>query len=281
MRISLAKEIDFENIKASWKIAFKNDSPIDYIDWFFEKNYNPSCTFVLKNKKQLISSLQWKECELQFNDKKQKAAMIFGINTLEEFQNLGYMKKILEHAIKLLSKKYDQILIQAYNWDLYRKFGFVNIAYKYHFSIDWNELIGQKINFIKNPSNQSLCAIYQQFINKFSFYSHRHENDFQLIKEENKFFEVDFYASNNAYVVYCKTNNTIFETCYKTTNDLEDLLISIKENIPINTIVLPLYQDKVNWAKYEKEELFLQILSSPKVQIEKAKLTNINFLDWV
>lgn len=281
MRISLAQAIDFHSIKESWVSAFKNDSPIEYIDWFFEKVYNPNHTIVLKEKDQLISSLQWRECDLQFNKETKKAVILFGINTLEQFQNHGYMKKIVECAIKFLSKKYDHILIQAYNWDLYRRFGFVNIAYKYYFAINWDKLVAKKISVIKNPSNELLVNIYSKFISKFSFYSHRVDYDFQIIKEENSYFGVDFYASENAYVLYSRANNTILETCYKSIPDLENLIFSLKESIHVDYIVLPLYQDKIDWAKYDREELFLQILSSPKVQVEKAKLTTINFLDWV
>ena len=52
--------------------------------------------------------------------------LLFGVATSNKYQKCGYMRQLLEYIFSVYS--YDFMLVQAYNWDVYRTFGF-NEAY--------------------------------------------------------------------------------------------------------------------------------------------------------
>ena len=66
--------------------------------------------------------LHLRDMELMMDGKVTAAKLILGIATDPEYQECGYMRQLLTHVLDKNTQT--PLLIQAYDWELYKPFGF-------------------------------------------------------------------------------------------------------------------------------------------------------------
>ena len=72
--------------------------------------------------------LQIRYMDIMKDNERMNVGLIFGVATNKKYEGCGYMKQLMNHVLNQYSKPF--IFIQAYNWDIYKSFGFEE-AYTY------------------------------------------------------------------------------------------------------------------------------------------------------
>lgn len=108
-------------IKNLWLNSFPDENPLTTA-FYFDKLYDPKQTQCLLHDDQLVCMLHLRDMELMMDGKVTAAKLILGIATDPEYQECGYMRQLLTHVLDKNTQT--PLLIQAYDWELYKPFGF-------------------------------------------------------------------------------------------------------------------------------------------------------------
>lgn len=69
--------------------------------------------------------LQLRPMTIVLDGKDVRVPFVVGVATNPEYEGCGYMGMLLRYALKTVQGKAPFVLLQAYNWDLYKSFGFI------------------------------------------------------------------------------------------------------------------------------------------------------------
>lgn len=108
-------------IKALWLNSFPDENPLT-TSFYFEHLYDSNQTQCLLHEDQLVCMLHLRDMELMMDNQKISAKLILGIATDPKYQECGYMRQLLTFVLDKF--KTTPLLIQAYDWELYKPFGF-------------------------------------------------------------------------------------------------------------------------------------------------------------
>lgn len=215
--ISKASENDFNQILQLWKNSFE-DEDFDSTSFYFHHLYNPSHTYLLKYNDTILSMLQVRYITIQKENTPMKVALIVGVATHPDYQKCGYMRILLEYVLELLGETV--VFIQAYNWDLYRRFGFSE-AYTYKKS--FYESLGD-YNGTSCHDAKHLLSIYNDYVLNKDGYRIRDMNyyeDFFLPYHASNY---EIIANEDAYIVVDKNHTCVSECIYRNIDSLLSLL---------------------------------------------------------
>lgn len=226
--IRIANKKDLNNLKELWYECFIEHDGKDGVDYYFDHHFDLDHTLVLYEDDNLICSMQLNQHQLMINNKVESVSFVVGVATFNKYRKQGYMKKILNYGIEYSRDVLKQklMILQAYNWDIYRPFGFEDYYYINECVVNVNDL-NNKIIELDSYNEQSLLKSYQLYTSKLNGYKIR---DYEYYQKYLKMLESDglkvaSYLEN--YIIY-KKNKKIFEVVEAIYNDETELFDLIK-----------------------------------------------------
>lgn len=254
-----AKADDLIILNKLWYEAFLQHDSKESIDYYFENHFDLEHTFVLENNNEILSSLQLNQHQLMYNNEVINISFVVGVSTFLKYRGKGYMKELLNKAIDYArtTLKQEYMILQAYDWDLYRPFGFIDAYYKSINSLSIKELEIYSDDIILDVNEQILLEIYNEYTKKLNGYCIRNleyfTNQIKLLEVEN--FKV--INSKDAYLFYQVLNDKIIvsECAFKNKEALYSLLKSCLIKEQKNSITF--YSDIKNFTS--ETELFMMI----------------------
>lgn len=260
MKCRLAHKKDLPKLKAIWDEVFLEHEPQESIDFYFANNFDLEHTFVLENdNKEIVSTLQLNQHEIMLDLKKTSVSFVVGVATLEKEQRKGYMRLLLEYAIKYAKEtlKQEMMILQAYNWDVYRSFGFYEAYYKSEVPFLLEDLDGYQEARQMHIDSKLLLNIYEKYTTELNGYKIR---DLKYFDKHQKALAVDktqIAASEDAYLFYQISGGkvVVIETAY---TDKEALYALLKSVLKINNVPEALVSTDIKHFD-DKRVLFMMI----------------------
>ena len=272
---------DRDVIKRMWIENFQEDS-LDFVDFYFDTIYQLETTYVLKIKNLIVSVLQMNPIEIMMKQKKESVSFVVGVCTHHYFRRLGFMRNLLEYALQLHSNE-AFIVLQAYNWNIYKPFDFKIRYYKKKVRIDTlinnNDCI-DNLEIMTSVCSKDLLLIYQQYTKEKEGYRIRDIAYYQeyllpCIKIED-YRILSGYSTNQiqTYVIYAIKEDYIHirEAIFLNRESLFSLLKHLQETYKIKTIdleiaiddfeidgqvIVPFMMLKENHLSIDEESLFI------------------------
>lgn len=127
--IRKAGKEDTDQIRELWQASFPEETA-DTTAFYFEHLYQPDDCFVIDHEGEILSMLQCRSISLMVNEKPQRTSFIVGVATKAVYRHNGLMRELLHHVLGLLKEQEPFTILQAYDWKLYKPFGFVVTHYR-------------------------------------------------------------------------------------------------------------------------------------------------------
>ena len=226
-----------DSIIEIWKLCFPYDTE-EFRTLYFEKVYQDDEVLILLEDNRVIASLQMIPYQIKFGDKIYPAAYISGAMTHPDFQEKGYMGKLLNHAFEEMKRKKIPItfLIPQNDqlFDFYSKHG-------YQKAFTWNSNTTFEIKnkeFEKNRFFQyksmeevdleGLYSIYSDFLNKKENAVTKTIQQFSLILEDVFIDKGAVFIGKNgiALTIPDESNSSVILKEYFCPPDEKDELLS-------------------------------------------------------
>lgn len=228
MKSRIANQQDLKVLKELWYECFLEHDSKESIDYYFENNFDLNHTFVLEVDNEIVCSLQLNQHKIKYNNNIESVSFVVGVATFLKHRRKGYMKVLLNYAIKYASEELKQnyMILQAYDWNVYRPFGFYEAYFKKEVIYKVNDLKDHKEANEIDVSSQNLLNIYNKYVEKFDGYKIR---DLKYFEDKLKMFKVEginVINSNNAYLFYSNNEDEIvvYECAYLNQMELEKLI---------------------------------------------------------
>lgn len=251
-----------EELKKIWQEAFVMDDG-GYTDYFFQECYDAGKHYVLHNDETIVSIASSFASAYMINDRMLRASMIVGVATKEAYQGQGYMTKLLNEIISQLEHQELLTMIQAYEPNIYKKFGF-EVVYKrqkYYFSRETYD-VGSSFNVLDYYEVHDLVKVYARFVKHFSGYKVREVSDFELYFKEIEALGghlMTVYRANEikGYFVYRIVDDVveIDECIYLDLKTLNQIISYALKIAPRLELTVSEYEDLGRRFKYNAKEL--------------------------
>lgn len=260
MKCRLAHQKDLASLKAIWNEVFLEHETQESIDFYFANNFDLKHTFVLENDdKQIVSTLQLNQHDIMLDLKKTSVSFVVGVATLEKEQRKGYMRLLLDYAIKYAREtlKQEMMILQAYNWDVYRSFGFYEAYYKSEVPFLLDDLDGYQEARQKHIDSKLLLDIYEKYTTDLNAYKIRNIKYFDKHLKALAIDKTQVAASEDAYLFYQISGGKVIvvETAY---TDKEALYALLKSVLKINNVQEALVSTDIKHFD-DKRVLFMMI----------------------
>jgi hypothetical protein len=149
---------DIKEMKELWMQSF-DDENLETCNFFFSSIMQYNHAYILKNSHCIMAMAFINPWKLHIENTIEDRYFLEGVCTHQDYQRCGVMNKLISYIMNEYKDK--QFALQAYNWDLYRKFGFRETHYLYSYKL--NTIEGTSIVWNKlNPS--TMASIYNQYI---------------------------------------------------------------------------------------------------------------------
>lgn len=233
VKVRKANDKDKSLLKSLYSQFFTEDSKA-YTNYYFNNMYNKNNTYILENdKKELLCALQLRLKTLIFNDQKVKTNLIVAVTTPLKHQRKGYMATLMEYVLSKLESKHEFTLIQAYNWDVYKKFGFKDSHFQDTYQVNHKDLTGfENVELVKNISSSHLNRLYKDFTKTLNGYQNRTKAYYDQLIETAKIEKLKWFISKNAYILV--SGNNVIDMAFRHENDLFSLILSTKLDVTVN-----------------------------------------------
>lgn len=169
---------------------------------------------------------------IMINKTKEYAGLIVAVTTKKEFQGQGIMKSFFTKWLSDISLLYKHIFIQAYNWDIYKRYNFLPCTLKKIYRLKKDQFL--KLDEIFSCTSYDLInEIYNNFIKKNNVinFSYRTLKENKLIL---KMFEAagdQILHTKKSYVIV--SNSVVVEYGFL---DLKDF-IRLLSRLPFDTMI--------------------------------------------
>ncbi len=229
-----ASAADQAEIYQAYKRIFAFDDG-GSIDFYFKQIFQPENCFLIKKDQQIVSALMAHKHQLNLHHRLIEVSLISGVYTLEAYRRQGYMQRLLKTVLDELSHQELITLIQAYDENLYRHYGFKNAYYKNHYTLYRDEVkLAPAVNIDKNFETLELVKLYELFTSRFTGYYTRSVADFNLYLQElaSEQAKLLVYRDNGiayGYVIFYEylSHIKISEVIYLSKQALFNLLSSL------------------------------------------------------
>jgi hypothetical protein len=209
------KEIKEQAIQL-WKNSFKEDT-IEFATNYMNK-YTRFCEkffYVDQNGKLVLMGFAAIE-KIKIDGLYRSCCLIEGISVDKEFQGKGIMSEFMNFFTEYLLNKYDVVLIQAYKWEIYRKYQFDRIASYDVYSFTSNSNYHSSVSIKKKNAFDVIGGDIKR-----SFFHKRLYNRMMSMGQVTK------YSSKNAWVVIDESLGVISYKYSQSFTEVTDLLKSI------------------------------------------------------
>ncbi|MFV0479178.1 MAG: enhanced intracellular survival protein Eis [Anaerorhabdus sp.] len=182
--IQYAKEYQLKTIKELWLESFPQENS-NYADFFFRRKYFPENTLVFTENGQLQAALQRYPHEIMLHDRVLKTSMIVGVTVKSEYQRLGKMRALMQTTLDHVEHQELVTLIQAYEPEIYRRYGFEMVYYHNELKISRDQI--KKISnkgCSYEVESDAMMKLYASFVKHFNGFYIRDQRYFDDLKEE-------------------------------------------------------------------------------------------------
>ncbi len=163
IQIRKAQESDKEALSDLWMKSFR-DETASSTAFFFDHMWKCEETYVLVNGHDLITMLQRRRVEVSLHNKVYSVSFIVGVATDEMYQKQGFMRQLLQYALEDCKEEAFTIL-QAYDWELYKPFGFVESHYRKMTRVDRDSYThSAQYYMVNNREAEELLHLYEAYI---------------------------------------------------------------------------------------------------------------------
>lgn len=251
---------EIEEMKILWKTRFEDENT-QTTDFFFNHIMKIEDAWIYRNSSSIMGMAFVNRWKMSFQQKEKEIAFIEGVCTHKEYEACGVMKKIMNHILQ--TYKPMPIALQAYNWDLYRSFGFKETHYLKESRID-TPLEGS-ISW-STPSPSTMAKIYQeytQYKDGYRIHDKNYYQNFFLPYMKACSYIVRQYE-NKGYVCYYEKEDTLhIQTLHFTDeNALLRMLATLQKEyhkplivtLDVNTILSNKSTKKIALMMLEKKE---------------------------
>ncbi len=181
--IKRAERVHTSIIEEMWAVCFPQESVL-YNDFFFRNYYSPKRTLIFSEDNRVKASLQRYPHEMMMNGRILQTSMIVGVATFPEHQGQGCMNKLMEKALDQIEHQELITWIQAYNPDLYKKFGFEMVIYHNELTITADQV--KKISnkgCSYDVDSEAMMKLYASFVRHFNGFYIRDKAYFDTLKK--------------------------------------------------------------------------------------------------
>ena len=154
---------DLKQMQQLWLDNF-DDETQESTSYYFTHFLNMEDCYVLASKDELISMLQMRKMDLMLQGKKEHVSFVVGVATNKEYEGCGYMKQLLTYALKDVEKTESYALLQAYNWDIYRPFGFEEHYFLWNTKLDKQAYTQTNGDWKPCQNSDVLLSLYEKFV---------------------------------------------------------------------------------------------------------------------
>ncbi len=175
---------DKEQIHALWKEAFSFDDG-GYTKFYFDRYFKNEHAFVLKEDKQVLASIMKAPHWMMLHGRMIQASMISGAVTHPEHRRKGYFHQLMETVLDECEHQELVTVIQAYDPELYKEFGFEQVYPRKQLLIkraDVPQMADSGMTYRLDYKN--LVKVYSQFTAKFDGFMVRDEAYFRDLSYE-------------------------------------------------------------------------------------------------
>lgn len=248
MKTRIAIKEDLSILKELWYECFLDHDSKESIDYYFESSFDLDHTFILEDDNELLCSLQLNQHQISYQNKVESVSFVVGVATPLKHRRKGYMKILLNDAIKYAKEELKQnyMILQAYDWNVYRPFGFFEAYYKNEVTYSIEDLNNITIIQEKEVSAHSLLAIYQNYTKNLDGYKIRDLEYFDKLLKIYQVEKINILVTEEAYLSYYEDDEYIevSECAYHSQEALEKALKLLvdKYQKPIKVMVDNLFE---------------------------------------
>ena len=227
--ISKATKEDEKAVKKLWLSSFEDETK-ESTEYFFNHHYPHNDTYLLKNNSDILSMIQVAPMNLSFNNKQKQCYFILGVATNKNYQNQGYMKQLLNHVIDLYKDK--PLILQAYNPEIYNKFGFYASHHLKRIKVDKNNLNNNELCVLTSDIDM-MQQYYYKYVSSLNGYKLRNKEDFEMILKRNTAFNDKLILiKDKGYFIYHEYDDRIeiSEIIYLDIHSLLDMISYFKDD---------------------------------------------------
>ena len=254
------ESIDLVKVQELYDKAFKD--PKEFSDSFFGsyKKYYDLWTIWDGDNVVLMTTLVKKR--ISQNGNKIKAGLIVAVAVAEEYRGKGIMRDFMNNFLNEVRPFYDQIYIQATNWDLYKSFGFHVCTKKYKSKLKKDQFL--KSNDLIEKTNYNKCnRIYNDYVKMMNF-----ENfTYRTTKESKQILKMALSCgeriiqSYDCYLIV--SSNGVTDYAYK---DFKNFM----------RLISTLPQDTVIWGHEILDKRFFNYLDEIKIETKILDKENVD-----
>ena len=189
MNIKLLEKKHIPAAKVLWGYAFEKNEP--FYSWYFDEVFTPENTLGVFLEDQLVSCLQLNPYDLVLRNSHFPCSYIVGVITAPEFRNRGFMKPLLEEALREMRRRnhslsilmpFDTSYYQPYGWEL------CYTQLRYEVPPESLKKLSRAGGFFSRISPEEdfrpIAAVYGQFLIQYQGYISRSHRDWiNLLKD--------------------------------------------------------------------------------------------------
>ncbi len=220
-------------IHTMWKNIFAHDDG-GYTDYYFKEYYQNSDTFVKQINDEVVGCACKHPHSVVINGRMLRCSMIVGIAVKEEHRGKGYMNELMEAMLDEADHQELITMIQAYNPELYKKYGFEEVYRQRIWDIKKENIKKITPKVTQSCNAEDFLALYGKFVSRFSGYVIRdleyYQKYFNEIKAQNGRILAHYNNEElEGYIVVFENDNAleIKECIYLTSNALLHLMNSL------------------------------------------------------
>lgn len=196
-----AQDDDFNYIKKLWLESFDDENELS-ANFYFEYIYNKDHTYKLINHNKIIGVIQLNPIEL--ND--DTAYFIVGVCVKKKYHRQGCMDYMMNKVLEMYKGK--NLILQAYNNEIYRKYGFKESHLFKEYFIPKESFNSNLRSICTNVNNMHI--VYNAYLKNFDKYKARTLYDFELITKRSEAFGQKIICFDKGYIIYYNHENTIY-----------------------------------------------------------------------
>ncbi len=217
LQIRKANDKDTDDIKKLWLESF-DDEDIESTEYYFNNIYNNDHTYLLFNKNTLISCIQYNP--IVMNDGS-VYYFIVGVCTRKDYQRQGFMDYLLKHTMCLYN---DRLILQAYNEDVYKKYGF-KVTHKLKEYFIKKDCI-QSSKCLNEIDLNILLSLYNQYCTGFKIYRKRDFSYYEKLYKRCESYGMKILSIDDGYMIYSESDDYsyVHEIIYLNENAFYNLL---------------------------------------------------------
>lgn len=235
--IRKAQASDTSAIKALWQSSYEDETQAS-TDFYFDHFYHMEDCYICVSEDEFISMLQLRPVPLMINGKAEETSFVVGVATNKEYEGCGYMGQLLHYAMKEAAKTQNYMILQAYQWDIYRSFGFVEHYHLGKIKLQKNEYAQGEGQFVSEYDIPTLLSLYQHFVKDKNGYRIRNHAYYENLFIPNAALwhqEIQMFKLHDEIVGYIlkqehEDETEILELIYKDETALNNMLYCLSQS---------------------------------------------------